>query len=166
MPIKMLFEYRFLIYFIKTFRDNLDTLLINHKYQTRSHSQNLLKTHKFRTTKGQRSMLHTGVGLFNKYFKNSDFQSLTPSYVRGRLAAGLWDSWSLPALGQLSCCLHQFICLTNLCFHRFFVVLLSDSHRASKTVVSDYLVAPIAFMFTFFVLNIVVCLSDSCNKLN
>ena len=45
-------------------------------------------------------------------------------------------------------------------------MLLSDSHRASKTLVSDYLVAPIAFIFTCFVLNIVVCLSDSCNILN
>ena len=45
------------------------------------------------------------------------------------------------------------------------VVLPSDSHRASKTLVSDYLVVPIVFTFTCFVLNIVVCLSDSCNKL-
>ena len=86
---KMVFEYRFLIYFIKTFRDNLDTLLINHKYKTRSHSQNVLNTHKIKTTKGQRSMLRTGVCFFNKYFKNSDFQSLTPSYFRGRVAAGI-----------------------------------------------------------------------------
>ena len=95
----MLFEYRFLIYVIKIFRDNLDALLISHKYKTRSHAKNLLKTHKFKTTKGQKSMLHTGVCLLNKYFKNFDFQSPTPNYALGRLAAGLWDSWSLPALG-------------------------------------------------------------------
>ena len=49
---------------------------------------------------------------------------------------------------------------------RCFVILPSDSHMTSKTQVSDYLVAPSAFIFTCFALNIVVCLSDSCNKLN
>ena len=45
--------------------------------------------------------------------------------------------------------------LTNSRFHCFVVVLQSDSHRAYTTLVFDYLVAPIAFIFTCFVLNIV-----------
>ena len=71
----MLFEYGFLIYFIKTFRNNLGTLFINHPDEARSLAQNLLKTHKFQIAKVQRSdqRLHTGVGLFNKYFENFYF---------------------------------------------------------------------------------------------
>lgn len=93
MPIKMLFEYRFLIHFVKTYQENLSTLLVHHDHETRSQSLNLLKTHKFKSTKGQRSMLFTGVRLFNKYFKNSDFKSLTASCIREKLAARLWDAW-------------------------------------------------------------------------
>ena len=58
MHIKMLFEYRFLIYFFKSFRDNLDT---NPAYEIGSHAQNLLKTHKFKATIGQRLMLYTAL---------------------------------------------------------------------------------------------------------
>ena len=65
-------------------------------------------------------MLHTGVCLFNKYFKNSDFQSLTQamSVEDLRLACGtpghclLWGS-------SLLVFINLFV-LTNSRFYRFF----------------------------------------------
>ena len=66
---------------MKTYKYNLDTLIINHTYETRPHAQSLLKTHKFETTKGRKSKFHNGVCLFIKYFENSDFRSLTLCYV-------------------------------------------------------------------------------------
>ena len=68
----------------------------------------------------------------------------------------LWDS-------SLLVFINLFV-FANSCFSPFLVVLQSGSHRASKTLVSDYLVAPIAFSL-FCVKHCNCSTSDLRNKL-
>ena len=69
----------------------------------------------------------------------------------------LWDS-------SLLVFINLFV-FANSCFSPFLVVLQSGSHRSSKTPVSDYLIALIAFS-SFCVKHCNCSTSDSLNKIN
>ena len=97
MPEDMSFEYKFLIHFIRTYKCDLSSLLVDDIYHHRSHAQKMFKIHKFKTARGPKSMLFTGVHLFDKHFKSSEFHSFTSGYVRGKFCGTsenclLWGS--------------------------------------------------------------------------
>ena len=61
----MLFNYRILKLFLKTYgKDEIDNLIPSHNYDTRKKS---LKTIQANNSRGERSLLCTGVKLYNKY---------------------------------------------------------------------------------------------------
>jgi len=89
MPIQMLFEFRFVLHFINTYsQENINNMIIDHKYSTRLKASNAIKTPKFKTNKGQRSMLYAAAKLFNCYLH--DFNDLAPRVVKAKLAERLW----------------------------------------------------------------------------
>ena len=98
MPIKMLFEYRLMIHFIKTFTINeLNDMVINHQHNTRLKISSALQVSAFRTNKGQRSLLFSAATLFNTYLK--DLAGLAPSVIKIRLAERLWARCELDGVG-------------------------------------------------------------------
>ena len=57
MPIRMLFKYPFLLYFINNYlSDTFKNLVIQHNHETRLKASNAITTTKLKTNKGQRSM--------------------------------------------------------------------------------------------------------------
>ena len=65
MPLKMLFNFRLLKLFLKTYgKDEIDNMVPSHNYDTRKKS---LKTIQANNSRGERSLLCTGVKLYNKY---------------------------------------------------------------------------------------------------
>jgi hypothetical protein len=89
MPIKMLFEFRYLLHFVKSFScSEIKKLCIDHNHNTRLKSSNAIRVSQFKTNKGQRSMLFAGAKLFNKYLY--DLESMNSRAVKSRLVERLW----------------------------------------------------------------------------
>ena len=88
MPIDMLFKYRFLILFLKTHSsDDIEKLKPAHNYETRSSGLKRIQVHNKR---GERSLLSTGVALYNCYFAGMATGGLSAPWVG--LASRLWAS--------------------------------------------------------------------------
>ena len=94
MPIKMLFEYRLVMHFVKTLtKDDLKNMLIDHQHNTRLKDSSALRVSNFKTNKGQRSLLFAAATLFNNYLK--DLKNLTPGVIKTELAVRLWERYCL-----------------------------------------------------------------------
>ena len=88
MPIKMLFEYSTLKLLLKTFsQEFLSTLVSKNNYNTR---YNGLKPKKANNKRGERSLLNTGVKLYNKYLLGGETRTVTRPW--DGLAALVWGS--------------------------------------------------------------------------
>ena len=85
MPIDMLFDYRFLILFLKT--QDLTSLKPTHQYETRSTH---LRAIKVKNKRGERSILSLGVKLFNKYLGGVEMGGLSVPW--DGLAARVWGA--------------------------------------------------------------------------
>ena len=90
MPVNMLFKFRLLLHFLKTFtREKLRGMSVDHDYGTGYRDIAYLKTSRFRTNKGQRSMFYTAVLLYNQYL--NDCEGISLDIIRVRLAERLWE---------------------------------------------------------------------------
>ena len=88
MPIKMLFEYSTLKLLLKTFsQEFLSTLVSKNNYNTR---YNGLKPKKANNKRGERSLLNTGVNLYNKYLLGGETRTVARPW--DGLAALMWGS--------------------------------------------------------------------------
>ena len=89
MPIDMLFKYRFLIHFHKAnFNYELN---IERAPETCTRSNKLYKPKRATNCRGERSLLTTGVNLWNAYLMGEE--ATEPSCLPRRLASALWGSY-------------------------------------------------------------------------
>lgn len=94
MPVTMLFKYRILILFLKTFStEDIHNMLTTHTYNTRLKTNDKLVPSKFKSNKGQRSILFTAIHLYNEHL--SDLENLSLGLVKEKLTGRLWATCGL-----------------------------------------------------------------------
>ena len=87
MPVSMLFEYRYVLLFLKQVHEEQITPKINKNEKTRSSAKFLPQ--RANNCRGERSLLTKGVNLFNSYLMGEE--GGRPSGLRIRLAGALWE---------------------------------------------------------------------------
>ena len=88
MPVKMLFEYRFLLLFLRATSTN-DILVQTPTHEHFTRNKNKFIPSRAHNGRGERSLLSTGVRLYNRYLLGGE--AVEPSRVRERVAAVLWE---------------------------------------------------------------------------
>ena len=89
MPVKMLFEYRFLLLFLNS--SAMEDVFIQRRFCDRTRSKDVFKILRVNNHgRGERSLACAGVRLFNKYL--SGVEAGTPCGLQSRLACLMWAS--------------------------------------------------------------------------
>ena len=86
MPVKMAFEYRFLILFLNSLALNEISIQLKNRNKTRS--KNIIEASRACNRRGERSLTCTGVHLYNKYL--SGVEAHTSLGLRGELVRSMW----------------------------------------------------------------------------
>ena len=99
MPVSMLFEYRYVLLFLKQVHEEQITPKINKNEKTRSSAKFLPQ--RANNCRGERSLLTKGVNLFNSYLMGRRGVGLqdSGSDLRIRLVGALWEGGVKGALG-------------------------------------------------------------------
>ena len=90
MPIKMLLKYRFLIHFHKLHLDG--DLDLQKTISSSTRSKTFFQPKRTNNCKGDRSLLTTGVNLWNAYLMGEE--ATESSCLKARLSAALWGSYA------------------------------------------------------------------------